>query len=132
MNIFYSDLTESPFNNFLKQYGVWIAISFALIIVIVLSIFLIASLLKKKSLNKQSQINNIDNDEVLIALGGKDNIIEHFVNGSRLSLILKNYDVVNIEKLNELGFPSVIKMSNKITLVYEGDLESLAKRIFNE
>ena len=38
----------------------------------------------------------------------------------------------SIEKLNELGFPSVIKMSNKITLVYEGDLESLAKRIFNE
>ena len=132
MNIFYSDLTESPFNNFLKQYGVWIAISFALIIVIVLSIFLIVSLLKKKSLNKQSQINNIDNDEVLISLGGKDNIIEHFVNGSRLSLTLKNYDLVNIEKLNELGFPSVIKMSNKITLVYEGDLESLAKRIFNE
>ena len=71
-------------------------------------------------------------DEVLISLGGKDNVIEHFVNGSRLSLILKNYDLVNIEKLNELGFPSVIKMSNKITLVYEGDLESLAKRIFNE
>ena len=92
----------------------------------------LVSLLKKKSLNKQSQINNIDNDEVLISLGGKDNIIEHFVNGSRLSLILKNYDLVNIEKLNELGFPSVIKMSNKITLVYEGDLESLAKRIFNE
>ena len=67
MNIFYSDLTESPFNNFLKQYGVWIAVSFALIIVIVLSIFLIVSLLKKKSLNKQSQINNIDNDEVLIS-----------------------------------------------------------------
>ena len=41
-------------------------------------------------------------------------------------------EVKVIEKLNELGFPSVIKMSNKITLVYEGDLESLAKRIFNE
>ena len=73
----------------------------------------------------------MDNDEVLVALGGKDNIVEHYVIGSRLSLKLNNYDVVNIEKLNQLGFPTVIKMSNKITLVYEGDLEELSNRLFN-
>ena len=100
-------------------------IEYIIIAVILIIISLVIVKLSKRDFKAEA-------NKLITYLGGKDNIIEHFVNGSRLSLILKNYDLVNIEKLNELGFPSVIKMSNKITLVYEGDLESLAKRIFNE
>ena len=127
MNIYYADTTESAFNNFMKAYGMWFAIGFAAIILVVLAVILFISLSKK---NKKPEIQ-MDNNEVLLALGGKDNVIEHFVTGSRLSLKLKDYNSVDVNKLNELGFPSVIKMSNKITLVYEGDLESLAKKLFN-
>ena len=129
MNIYYADTTESAFNEFMKAYGMWFAIGFAAILVIVLLVILFVSLSKKNKNDKP--VIQMDNDEVLVALGGKDNIVEHFVIGSRLSLKLKDYDVVNIEKLNQLGFPSVIKMSNKITLVYEGDLEELSNRLFN-
>lgn len=129
MNIYYVDTTESAFNNFMKAYGMWFAIGFAAIVLIVLGVILCVSL-SRKNKNKKPVIQ-MDNDEVLIALGGKDNIVEHYAIGSRLSLKLKDYDIVNVEKLNQLGFPSVIKMSNKITLVYEGDLEELSNRLFN-
>lgn len=59
--------------------------------------------------------------------GGKDNIISATAIGSRLSLVLKDYDIVNLEDLNKLGITTSIKMTNKITFV----IGTLAKEIEN-
>ena len=72
----------------------------------------------------------IKNEAALAALGGAENILDHSLNGSRVILILSNYDAVNVEALKELGVSSVVKMTNKITLVVKGDASSFYKSLF--
>ena len=93
-------------------------------VVLVIAALLIIFLVRR---NKKPRISDADWFD---ALGGKENVVEHTKVGSRISLVLKDYDVVDETKLNELGVDSIIKMSNKITLVVKGDADSLYK-LFN-
>ena len=52
--------------------------------------------------------------------------------GSRLSLKLENNELINKDKLKELGVSSVLVMSNKVTLVIEGQAEKVAEIIKKE
>lgn len=121
-----SDPTYNAFNEFLKNYGVFLAIGVAAIIAVVVIVLLL-----KKSANKPEVIKKeYQSSSIFEALGGKENVLSHQKVGSRIVLTLQNYDAVDENKLNELGVDSVIKMSNKITLVTKGDAESLYK-LFN-
>ena len=71
----------------------------------------------------------INNSDWLIALGNKENIKEISATGSRLSVVLVNKEIINREKLKELGVSSVLVMSNKVTLVIEGKAEQIANSI---
>lgn len=71
----------------------------------------------------------IDNSEWVEALGGNDNIVSITAVGSRLSLVLKDKENINRDKLKELGVSSVLVMSNKVTLVIEGQAENIAKAL---
>lgn len=51
------------------------------------------------------------------ALGGKENILALEARGSRLVVQLQDYSLYQNGKLKELGVSSLIKMSNKLTLV---------------
>ena len=66
-----------------------------------------------------------------LALGGKENIKEATAVGSRLNLNLANKDIIDRVKLKELGVSSVLVMSNKVTLVIEGQAEKIAQVINN-
>ena len=68
----------------------------------------------------------------LTALGSKENIKEVNAIGSRLSLKLENNELIDKEKLKELGVSSVLVMSNKVTLVIEGQAEKVAEIIKKE
>lgn len=120
------DPTVNPFNDFLKNYGIFLAIGVA---VVVLTIVIILLLLQKRKQIVEPK-KEFSSSGVYDALGGKENVVEHTKVGSRISLVLKDYDVVDEAKLNELGVDSIIKMSNKITLVVKGDADSLYK-LFN-
>ena len=71
----------------------------------------------------------VDNDEWFVALGGKENVKEITAVGSRLSLNLINKDAIDREKLKTLGVSSVVLMSNKVTLVIEGQAEKIAETL---
>lgn len=71
----------------------------------------------------------VNNDEWLIALGGKENIKEVNATGSRLALTLNDKDNIDREKLKTLGVSSVLVMSNKVTLVIEGKAEQIAESL---
>lgn len=120
-----SDPTVNSLNEFFKNYGMWLAIALASLILIVLIILLLIALFKRKRW-KNIEINKeeINLDGFIDSLGGKDNIISFTNNGSRLSVELKNYDIVDEKKLNELGVNSLIKMSNKIVLVIKDGMDS--------
>ena len=128
-----SSPTNNALNDFLKIYGIWIAVALASIAFItVVVLFIIAKAKDKKGLvvEKVQAEPSERSLGILEALGGKENILEHSLNGSRLTLSLTDYNVVNEEKLNALGVDSVIKMSNKIILVIKDDISKIYQEMF--
>lgn len=94
-------------NNFLKEYG-WI---FA----VVITVILLATILVIVLLNKRPKTDK--NIAIYDYLGGKDNIIEENVKGSRLTLKLENKTLIDKEGLRKLGVMNIVEMNEKITLV---------------
>jgi phosphotransferase system IIB component len=78
-------------------------------------VFLIVD--KKRKANKVTHVKDIKEEDVYLAFGGKDNIVSHEINGTRLTLVLKDYKLVDREKLKEYGVERVLSMSNKYILV---------------
>lgn len=118
------DPVTNDFNSFLLNYGVWLALGVAVAVIIV---FIIMFLLGNKKKKGKVAAKTFETNEVFEALGGKENVLTHSKNGSRISLTLSDYDKVNEKMLNALGVDSIIKMSNKITLVIKDDADSFYK-----
>lgn len=121
------DPVTNDFNSFLLNYGIWLALGVAVAVIIV---FIIMFLLGNKKKKGKVATKTFETNEVFEALGGKENVLTHSKNGSRISLTLSDYDKVNEKMLNALGVDSIIKMSNKITLVVKDDADSFYK-LFN-
>ena len=104
-----------------------------LIVGIVLALVIISVVLlivlKNKKRNDFLKQRNEANNELITCLGGLDNIVKAAAMGSRLSLVLNDYSVINEEKIKELGVSTIIKMSNKITLVIGEDAKEIAQLI---
>ncbi len=98
------------------------------VVVIVIGIFLLLYFLIFRK--KQSKVKT-DNNAWLTALGNKENIVEVRGIGSRLTLKLIDKEKIDRERLKELGVTSVLVMSDKVTLVVEGQAEKIAS-ILNE
>ena len=121
------DPVTNDFNSFLLNYGVWLALGVAVAVIIV---FIIMFLLGNKKKKGKVAAKTFETNEVFEALGGRENVLTHSKNGSRISLTLSDYDKVNEKMRNALGVESIIKMSNKITLVIKDDADSFYK-LFN-
>ena len=121
------DLKET-LNNFLSSYAFYIALGVVILIAVAIVLIVILSRRKKQpKINKQDVV--IDTNEWLIALGGKENILEKEAKGSRLVLKLNDPEKINEEKLKELGVSNIMKMSNKITLVFEDQAEAILSQL---
>ena len=75
---------------------------------------------KESKKNKDKNINSTY-DEIILNLGGKENIVEMTARGSRLSIVLKDNSLLNIEALKNIGVEGVIVMTSKVTLVIGED-----------
>lgn len=123
------DPTTNPFNDFLKDYGIYLALAVAGVVLITVLVFVFLALKRRKATPKIEEVK-VDSSGIKAALGGEDNIVSHSINGSRIVIELKDYSLVNEKSLNELGVASIIKMSNKITLVVKGNSEAFYKNLF--
>jgi len=131
--IIYGDASKNSFNEWLGSYGLYIAIGLAgAVFLTVLALFLYTYFKGKKQgpIIKAPERKVIQNEEALKALGGAENILDHSLNGSRVILVLNNYDLVDDKALKEMGVSSIVKMTNKITLVVKGDASSFYKSLF--
>ena len=131
--VIYGDASKNSFNEWLGTWGLYISFALAgVVFITVLALFLYTYFKGKKNgpVLKKPEQKVMKNEAVLSALGGAANILEHSLNGSRVILVLNNYDVVNAEALKELGVSSIVKMTNKITLVVKGDASSFYKSLF--
>ena len=124
--------TDNAFNDFLANYGFYFALALAILIFIAVVIAFIVSVLKNKKRDIKQNIENKPQEEQLIKyIGGEDNVVSHSINRSRIVLVLKDYSLVDEDKLKSCGVESIIKMSNKITLV-SNDASAIYKSLFND
>lgn len=101
-------------------------LSIVLIIVGCSLLFVSSIVLTIAAIKKKKHSETFDGGVWLLALGGKENIKEVYAVGSRLNINLEDKEIIDREKLKELGVSSVLVMSNKITLVIEGQAEKIA------
>lgn len=114
-------------NDFLRDYGLYLALGVvALILVVALAILLPYFLKKWKG--KKGKIAS--KGEYLSALGGEENVLSKELKGSRIVLRLADYSKVDRQKLLEVGVDGFIEMEDKLTLVLKGDSEKVYKAIF--
>ncbi len=125
--VFASWQTEKAFNDYLAANAWWMSLCVAALIAVVAAcIFLFG----KKKGKAKPQKKEISRSVYMDALGGEDNLISHSLTRSRIVLELKNYDLVDKEKLKEAGVDSFIMMSSKLTLVIKENAEAVDKTIF--
>ena len=118
---------KNDFEIFLKNYA-WLLclIVVAIIAITIVVIFIIKN--RRKGRGKKL-ISKAPVEEWLIALGGKENILDIYSTGSRLSAKIDDTSKVNREALKELGVSSIVMMSDKITLVTNLDNEKIVESI---
>ena len=119
---------ESGFADFFRKYGFYIVLALVVVIVIIVAFLLIRN--ARKSKNGKEALVGLLND-IVEALGGKDNIKSMEAKMSRLNVSLISDNIINIEKLKEIGIERVIKMSNKITLLVGNTASELADKFNN-
>ena len=117
---------KNDFEVFLKNYA-WLLCS--IVVLIIVATIVVIFLVKNKKDPSKGKSQPIDASEWLEALGGKDNIVEISSMGSRLSVKLNNKELLNRDKLTELGVKNVVEMSNKVTLVSELDNAKIVENI---
>lgn len=87
--------------------------------IIIVSIILYVHLNKNTSnvIDVEATISEEDHNKIVLALGGEENIKEHSLVGTRLTLVLNDYSKVNKEELKKYGVERILEMSNKLILV---------------
>lgn len=94
-----------------------------LIIIVVLAIIGIA-IIKSKSKNFKIEANKL-----IEYLGGKENIIEYNFNKSRLTVKLKNIEIVNKNMIQKLGAQGIVEVENQLKIILGDDAKQLQKYI---
>ena len=117
--------TQNKVNDFLGANAWWMALVIAAIILIVVLLIFLSGRKKKKAPKRV-----IVTSAYYEALGGADNVISHSRTGSRINLVLKDYEAIDKEKIKEAGVDGFIKMSDKLVLVIKGDAEEVEKTLF--
>ena len=113
--------------DFFKNYGLIIGLIILGIIIVIVVVLLIRN--KTKNSNKKASDDLFN--QIMEGLGGIDNVSFLEAKMSRLNVILKNDNLLNIESLKTSGVSRVIKMSSKITLLI-GDVASEIEEQFKK
>ena len=116
----------SSVDRFLKENAWWMALAVLAVLALVVALLL---LLKPK---KKLAPRPVEKSAYLSAMGGEENIVSHLRKGSRIELVLKDYSLLDKERLKAAGVDSFILMSNKLTLVIQGDADRVEQSLFGE
>ena len=81
------------------------------LIAVIVGIVVLVSVLKVKKKNKEIYKEISSTISIIVeCLGGKENIVSAEAKGSRLSVVLNDYALLNEEKIKEQGVSSIIKL----------------------
>ena len=104
-----------------------IIISASAVVVIAL---IIGTVLFLKRKNKNKKIEEFP--ELLVALGGKENITKVTQKGSRVSVLVDNKKSIDKEKVKEQGVETIVISNKKVTMVVGSRKSILMYNYLNE
>lgn len=119
--------TYQDFSNFLRNSSWWLALILLGLLLLAIALIL---LLGGKGEKKGKKKHSLEQSEYLLALGGNENVKGHELRGSRIVVDLVDPSKVDQAKLKEIGVDAFILMSEKVTLVIQGDAEKVYRAIF--
>ena len=107
--------------------------TWAIVLIIVGSVVVVLNVISAIAAHmyRNKKAKQIDDSEWFDALGGKENVKSAMAIGSRLNLVLNDYEAINREALGKLGVVSTFTMSNKIIMVLQTKAE-YAANVINE
>ena len=94
------------------------------IIIIIVLVIIAFAILKSKNKNFKLEANKL-----VEYLGGSDNIIEYAYTKSRLTVKVKNTEIVNKESIQKLGAQGIVEVENQLKIIFEDDARQLIKYI---
>lgn len=108
----------------------WIVLVSVVAVIIVLGVIYLFISLHSKKTRKEKDESHLQELEEL--LGGKENVISHRVEGSRIMISLKDYSKIDESNLRALGVTGFIRKTDQITLVFKENAKEIYQRLFGE
>lgn len=92
----------------------------SIVFLVAIGLILFFAFKNKRTEIQKEVINEHSNEEFVLCLGGKENILSFELRGNnRLALVLKDYTIVDKEKLKKFYISRTLEMSDKLILVGE-------------
>lgn len=105
----------------------------AILLVMIVTIIIFRSIKKRKIRKSEEKVNQKIEDStsgLILALGGKENIKEVSVMGSRVRVLLNDYEKIHREEILKLH-DSVLFMNDKVTFVVGSLSNEFASKLNN-
>lgn len=112
------------FAAFLEQYAVVISLVVAGILLLILLLLVVFT--KRPQVQEEVAIGEND---FIAALGGKANVTDLTLRGSRLSVVLNDQSKINEAQLKKHGVSRVITMQDKLILLVEEALKEKLQKL---
>lgn len=90
--------------------------------------FVVDHFMSVRQLKKEKAMR--DGKVYLEALGGESNVIGKSLEGSRIIVSLKDYELVNKDKLRDYGVSGFVKMSDHLVMVVKKDPDGVYSKLF--
>lgn len=94
------------------------------IILVIVAYFVIMTFMKNKTPKKVSQ-SNINIEELVKALGGKENIVSSSHSPSKISVVLKDYSITDIDSIKALGASGIVEGKDSLSLIFGRSSEAI-------
>lgn len=94
------------------------------LIIIVILVIIALAIIKSKSKNFKIEANKL-----VEYLGGRDNVIEYNYTKSRLTVKVKNTEIVNKDGIQKLGAQGIVEVDNQLKIILGDDARQLIRYI---
>ena len=102
----------------------YIFVVIAIILALILLYFGFIHFIKNKRLDQETK-STLPIEELLQALGGKNNIKEVRSSASKVTVVLDNQQLVDIEKIRSLGASGIVEGKDSLSMIFGRQSENI-------
>lgn len=103
----------------------YIFVVIAIIVALILLYLGFIHLIKNKRLNQEFQ-STLPIQELIEALGGQENVKEVRSSASKVTVVLANQQLVDIDKIRSLGASGIVEGASSLVMIFGRQSENIA------